>query len=128
MKIMTLVTTILLVTASSLVFAEKRLTKTEANDLFSGMTVHYEVVKKGLKVVAYFDPSGEAREMRGNTPDNHPWWVEDDGRHCIKFAGKKKASCMYVTKRDDGTYAKYNKKGKLRVQYNSFEEGNTNGL
>jgi len=113
---------------STSVYAEELLSKTEVTKLFSGKTVHYEVVKTGLKVVAYFDPSGEARERRGNTPDNHPWWVEDDGRHCIKFEGKKKANCKYITKRDDGTYVKYNKKGKIRVQYTSFEEGNTNGL
>ena len=128
MKITTLVMTLFIVMASSSVFSEERLSKTEVLELFSGKTVHYEVVKQGLKVVAYFDPSGEAREMRGNTPDNHPWWVEGDGRHCVRFEAKNKANCKYVTKRDDGTYVKYNKKGKMRVKYSSFEEGNTNGL
>jgi hypothetical protein len=128
MKITTLLTTFLFAMCSSSVFAEERLSKAEVIELFSGKTVHYEVVKKDLKVVAYFDPSGEAREMRGNKPDNHPWWVEDDGKHCIRFAGKQKANCKYVTKRSDGTYVKYNKKGKLQVQYNRFEDGNTSDL
>ena len=61
------------------------------------------------------------------SPDNHPWWVEDDGKHCIQFKGKKK-NCKYVTTRADGSYVKYNRKGELRVEYKSFEEGNTNNL
>ena len=108
-------------------FAEQQLSKEEIMALFSGKTVHYTVTKQGINVVAYFDPYGEARELRDGTPDNHPWWVEDDGKHCIQFKGKKK-NCKYVTTRADGSYVKYNRKGELRVEYKSFEEGNTNNL
>ncbi|RME99348.1 MAG: hypothetical protein D6772_07855 [Bacteroidetes bacterium] len=106
--------------------AGQALSKEEVINLFSGRTVRYTVVPKNLDVVAYFDPDGEARELRGGKPDTHPWWVKDNGAHCIQFKGKK-PSCKKVMKRPDGTYVKY-RKGKLLVEYHSFTEGNPENL
>ncbi|MES9886297.1 MAG: hypothetical protein ABW140_05755 [Candidatus Sedimenticola sp. 6PFRAG1] len=106
--------------------AEQTLSKAQVSELFAGKTVHYRVVSNDLKVVAFFDAGGEARELRGEKRDVHPWWVKDDGKHCIQFKGKK-PGCLPVVRRDDGSYVKY-RKGKLLVEYNSFEQGNPNNL
>ena len=106
--------------------AAQELTKEEVTALFSGKTVHYTVVPRDLEVVAYFDPNGEARERRGGKPDTHPWWVKDNGAHCIQFKGRR-PGCRKVVRRDDGTYMKY-RKGSRLVIYHSFEDGNTNNL
>jgi len=121
------ITVIMATFMCNLALADTKLSKSEVIELFSGKTVHYQLVSKNLNVVAFFDENGEARELRGNKKDNHPWWVKDNGKHCIKFKGKKKAFCRKVVKRNDGTYVKF-RKGKVAVQYTSFKEGNTNNL
>ena len=106
--------------------ADTQLSRDEVTALFAGKTVHYTVVPRKLKVVAYFTADGEARELRDGKPDNHPWWVKDNGAHCIQFKGKK-PGCRKVFRRDDGTHVKY-RKGKVLVEYHSFVEGNTENL
>ncbi|MES9955515.1 MAG: hypothetical protein ABW120_09920 [Sedimenticola sp.] len=127
MKKASTVLALALALSPALAVAETPLSKHEVIELFSGKTVNYRVVPRKLDVVAYFDPSGEARENRGGKKDHHPWWVKDDGRHCIQFKGKK-PGCLKIVRKDDGAYVKYNKKGKLLVIYKTFEEGNTNNL
>ncbi len=121
-----LISAISILVLSFTVSADQKLSKEEVNKLFSGKTVKYTVVARSLNVVAYFDQSGEARELRGGESTKHPWWVKDNGAHCIQFKGKK-PSCKKVVKKPDGTYVKYSK-GKLLVRYNSFVEGNPNNL
>jgi hypothetical protein len=115
---------LLLLPAAAL--AEVELSKRQVIDLFTGKTVYYRDVPHSLNVVAYFDPIGEVRGLRGGKPYRQLWTVDGKGRHCTQDADEKRR-CYKVFRRADGAYVKY-RKGSPLVQYNGFEEGNPNNL
>ena len=106
--------------------AELQLSKRQVTDLFNGNTVYYRDVPHSLNIVAYFDPSGEVRGVRGGKPYRQLWSVDHKGRHCVQDADEKRV-CHRVFRRDDGTFVKYRKGGPL-MHYRGFEEGNPNNL
>ncbi len=106
--------------------AELALSKRQLQELFSGNTVYYRDVPHSLNIVAYFDPSGEVRGVRGGKPYRQLWSVDDKARHCIRDEGES-AVCRKVFRQADGTYVKYRKGGPL-MHYKGFEEGNPNNL
>ena len=108
------------------VVAEVELSKRQVMDLFTDKTVYYRDVPHSLNLVAYFDPIGEVRGLRGGKSYRQHWSVDEKGRHCTQDADEKR-SCHRVFRRADGTYVKY-RKGSPLVQYNGFEEGNPNNL
>ena len=106
--------------------AEMELSEREVMELFTDKTVYCRDVPHSLNIVAYFDPSGEVRGLRGGKPYRQLWSVDKKGRHCTQDADAKR-NCHKIFRRADGAYVKY-RKGGLLVQYNSFEEGNPNNL
>ncbi len=106
--------------------AELQMSKRQLEDLFAGNTVYYRDVPHSLNVVAYFDPNGEVRGLRGGKPYRQLWSVDDKARHCVRDVGGR-ADCRKVYRQADGSYIKYRKGGPL-MKYNSFEEGNPNNL
>ena len=106
--------------------AELELSQRQLLKLFTGNTVYYRDVPHSLNIVAYYDPSGEVRGLRGGRPYRQLWSVDDKARHCIRDEGES-ADCRKVFRQADGTYVKYRKGGPL-THYKSFEEGNPNNL
>ena len=106
--------------------AEMELSKRDVMDLFTDKTAYYRDVPHSLNIVAYFDPSGEVRGLRGGKPYRQRWSVDEKGRHCTQDADEVQ-SCHRIFRRADGTYVTY-RKGGLLVHYNSFDDGNPNNL
>lgn len=92
--------------------AELELSKRQLEELFTGNTVYYRDVPHSLNIVAYFDPSGEVRGLRGGKPYRQLWSIDDKGRHCIRDEDES-ADCRKVFRQADGTYVKYRKGGPL---------------
>jgi hypothetical protein len=115
----------------SSVLAESVLSAEEVTQLFSGKTVEGINVRKGFRFKAYHDPNGTIRAQFAEGKRQGKWYVDDDGRRCLKFEDQSKEKCQIIVN-DGGVYKQFkiNKRGKRQQQaeFTKFTEGNLYGL
>lgn len=101
----------------------------EVQQLFSDHTVTSVTVAKKRESVTYYDPNGEARQIRAGELRNGTWRVSKNGRICLQFGSNEQ--CRIIVW-EDAKYKKYVVKddGQHRyvVDYKSFQDGNPRGL
>ena len=114
----------------SSVLAESVLSAEEVTQLFSSKTVEGINVRRGFKWKAYHDPNGTIRVQFPKGKRQGKWYVDDDGRMCLKFEDQSKENCQIIVN-DGGVYKKFKVKGGSRQQvarFTKFTEGNLYGL
>jgi len=103
----------------------------EIHSLFAGKTVYARNVKTKTKSVSYYSPDGKVRQIRHGRKRTGIWFINDKGRMCLQMESAAKATCRVVVMGDDGVVRKYRrsqKRWKLSVVYERFENGNTKKL
>ncbi len=98
----------------------------EVEVLFSGKTVESVSVTRGYTSYTYYDPNGEARQVREGQRRYGHWRINESGRICLQMeVGREK--CRIIVQ-EGGVYKKYvvKKDGnhELVVRYRSFRVGN----
>jgi len=103
----------------------------ELPTLFAGKTVYARNVKTNTESVSYYTPDGKVSQMRNGRKRTGIWFVDDRSRMCLQMEDALKPRCRVVVMGDDGVVKKYrrsNKRWKLAVVYERFEDGNTKKL
>ncbi len=114
----------------SSVLAENVLSAEEVTQLFSGKTVEGINPRKGYSFKSYFYPNGTIRTQYAKGKRKGRWYIDDDGRKCLKYEDKSRENCHIIVN-DGGVYKEFKIKGGRRqqtVEFTRFTEGNLYGL
>jgi len=111
--------------------AETILTEKEVQSLFSGNTIKGTYLDIKIPFESYFDEKGGVYQNRDGENFEGKWFVNKQGKHCIKWQGKD-AKCRVVVRNND-QYLEFlinTKTGKREYLFiiNKIIEGNPEGL
>ncbi len=90
---------------SQLAQAETILSEDEVLSLISGKTVQGIHLGPNIPFESYFAPDGVALQKRGDQRLEGEWFVDKQGRHCVKWEDKTR-KCRVVV-RDQDEYREY---------------------
>ena len=117
-----LISTALLLTTTTSLNAGETLTKDQIQELVTGKTIHADHLKKDFRFKVYFNADGTAiRRQMGETTITK--WFMEGNKHCLTWRGRDR--CATIQENADGTFSRINRKGKSKVLWKAFEDGNT---
>ncbi len=90
---------------NSFAHAETILSEEEVLSLISGNTVQGIHLGQNIPFENYFDPGGKALQQLGDERIEGEWFVDKQGRHCVKWENKTR-KCRIVV-RDKDEYREY---------------------
>jgi len=99
------ITAILFIFISQIAHAETILSEEEVLSLISGNTVQGIHLGPNIPFESYFSPDGSALQKRGDQRLEGEWFVDKQGRHCVKWEDKAR-KCRVVV-RDQDEYREY---------------------
>ncbi|MBD3670172.1 MAG: hypothetical protein HUJ29_05300 [Gammaproteobacteria bacterium] len=111
---------VMLALTSQAALAEKKLSKAEAEALFTDKTFDGVNEKKNREFRVYSSPDGEHIVVRKGKTKEKEWRINDDGQHCV--TGRKE-KCADVIDMGNGVYHKI-RKGKHTHTLSNFQDGN----
>ena len=109
---------------------EESLTEDELKQLLEGKTVKGVYLEGNKPFTRFYDEDGDVRQRVGDDIEEGKWFVDEQGKRCIVWSGKKK-KCKVIVKENE-LYNEYtiqkNGKRKLTVIYNKINVGNPSDL